>query len=40
MTVKQAKASSNAETRKSESGWVTILKDYQLMRNAHFETDA
>lgn len=28
VTVKQAKASSNAETRKSESGWVTILKDY------------
>ena len=40
VTVKQAKASSNSETRKSESGWVTILKDYQLMRNAHFETDA
>ena len=40
VTVKQSKASSNAETRKSESGWVTILKDYQLMRNAHFETDA
>jgi hypothetical protein len=28
------------KTLKIESSWVTILKDYQLMRNAHFETDA
>lgn len=28
------------ELRKAESNWVTVLKDYQLMRNAHFETDA
>jgi hypothetical protein len=28
------------ELRKFENNWVTVLKDYQLMRNAHFETDA
>ena len=37
VTVKQCKPGQNP---KNESSWFTILKDYQLMRNAHFETDA
>ncbi len=37
VTVKQCKSGHNT---KSEQSWVTVLKDYQLMRNAHFETDA
>ena len=37
VTIKQCKTGQNP---KNESSWVTILKDYQLMRNAHFETDA
>ena len=28
------------EDLQNEKQWVTILKDYQLMRNAHFENDA
>lgn len=28
------------EAKKVESNWVTVLKNYQLMRNSHFETDA
>jgi hypothetical protein len=28
------------EELKNEKQWVTILKDYQLMHNAHFENDA
>lgn len=45
VTVKQFKVPHGAagdpkELRKLESNWVTVLKDYQLMRNAHFETDA
>lgn len=42
-TVKQFKSSGLGEIReqkKSENNWVTVLKEYQLMRNAHFETDA
>ena len=47
ITVKQFKMPTGAaasgdprELRKLESNWVTVLKDYMLMRNAHFETDA
>ena len=25
---------------KNEKNWVSVLKNYQLMRNAHFENDA
>ena len=42
VTIKQFKAGSGdpKELRKLESNWVTVLKDYQLMKNANFETDA
>ena len=45
VTIKQYKAAPGQtgdpkELRKGENNWVTVLKDYQLMRNAHFETDA
>lgn len=33
-------ASVSKEDLKNEKQWVTILKDYQLMHNAHFENDA
>ena len=25
---------------KNEKNWVTVLKNYQLMKNAHYENDA
>lgn len=28
------------EAKKEDKNWLTILKNYHLMRNAHFETDA
>ena len=34
-------ASANArEEMKNEKNWVSVLKNYQLMRNCHFENDA
>ena len=30
----------NPNDRKDEKNWKTILKNYTLMQNAHFETDA
>eukprot|EP00351_Strombidinopsis_sp_SopsisLIS2011_P000454 CAMPEP_0116874682 /NCGR_PEP_ID=MMETSP0463-20121206/6218_1 /TAXON_ID=181622 /ORGANISM="Strombidinopsis sp, Strain SopsisLIS2011" /LENGTH=119 /DNA_ID=CAMNT_0004518719 /DNA_START=214 /DNA_END=573 /DNA_ORIENTATION=+ len=40
MTIKQYSGPSGKEDLKNDSHWVTILKNYQLMRNAHFEQDA
>ncbi|CDW82827.1 UNKNOWN [Stylonychia lemnae] len=42
VTVKQFKGGVGdvKEQKKNEGNWTTILKDYQLMRNSHFETDA
>ena len=28
------------EDMKNEKNWVTVLKNYQLMKNAHYENDA
>ena len=30
----------NASDRKDEKNWKTILKNYSLMENPHYETDA
>jgi hypothetical protein len=30
----------NASDRKDEKNWKTILKNYTLMENPHYETDA
>ena len=45
ITVKQfkssvAQAGDPKEAKKNDNNWITVLKNYQLMRNAHFETDA
>ena len=44
VTVKQLKpvpqGTDIKEFKKNESNWTSILKNYRLMQNAHFETDA
>eukprot|EP00347_Sterkiella_histriomuscorum_P009432 403341237 len=43
ITVKQFKGGligDLKELKKNEGNWTTLLKDYQLMRNSHYETDA
>ena len=39
ITIKQF-AGKNASDRKDEKNWKTILKNYTLMENPHYETDA
>ena len=33
-------AGTGKDEKKIDANWVTVLKNYRLMRNAHFETDA
>ena len=45
ITIKQfippssANAASTREQMKNDDNWVTILKNYRLMKNAHYEND-
>ena len=38
--IKNPKAGASKDDKKVEANWVTVLKDYRLMKNAHFESDA
>ena len=44
ITIKQfippSAGANSKEDMKNEKNWVSILKNYQLMRNSHFENDA
>ena len=44
ITIKQfippSAGANGREEMKNEKNWVSVLKNYQIMRNAHFENDA